>query len=191
MRRLHTFSGLFLLLFFLKYGVSAIPFAHGGLLREYYDSKPQWKLRLERDYDLPVPDNADLREIGSKILGDLGIKGSYGAWREGGNRIAVHTFRFVNTTRAIYFLNDKRLVVEDKYFRWDQFLQKFHWIGGYQQHRFISDLWAFMIDLVCAGIVIWVMTGLYMWWNNKTARFWGTVALFTGFASFALFIFLL
>jgi len=33
-----------------------------------------------------------------------------------------------------------------------------------------------------------VLSGVYMWWHLKRLRFWGTVALGGGIASFAIFM---
>lgn len=191
LRRIHAYLGLFLLLFFLKFAISAIPFSHGKKFNEYYKDKPQWEKRFERDYQIEVPEKADLNVIGGKILTDLGMKGSYGAWWNGSNRIAVHTFSFKGTTRIFYQIKEKKLIVEDKLFRWDHFLHKFHWIGGYHQSRFIHDLFAFMIDLTCLGVIVWVITGLVMWWQIPSTRKWGIAALASGWLSFIVFMIML
>ena len=154
------------------------------MFNEYYKDKPQWIELFEKPYDLEVPENPDMREIGRRILDDHGFKGSYGAWWNGNQRISVNTFSFWGTTRFFYYIEDKRIVAEDKIFRWDHFLTKFHWIGGYQQERLLHDGWAFTIDLVCFSMVIWVLSGIYMWWQNKSTRLWGSVALGSGFLTF-------
>ena len=187
-RRVHLYLGLLLILFFVKYGVSGFIFSHGIVFNEYYKDKPQWVERFDKPYDLEIPENPDMREIGRRILDDHGFKGSYGAWWNGNQRIAVNTFSFLRTTRFLYYIEDKRIVAEDKIFRWDHFLTKFHWIGGYQQERLLHDGWAFMIDLVCFSMVIWVLSGIYMWWQNKPTRLWGSVALSGGFLTFIIIL---
>ncbi len=187
-RRVHTWLGLLLIMFFLKFAVSAIPFSHGRSFNEYYKDKPQWRQRYEREYSIELPKDSDLREIGGRILDELDMHGSYGAWRMGSDRISVNIFSFGNTARVIYNIKDGKVVVEDKVFRWDDFLRKFHWIGGYHQDRFIHDLFAFMIDLTCVAVIIWVMTGLAMWWRIPSARKWGIIALAGGWISFIIFL---
>ena len=155
------------------------------MFNEYYKDKPQWIELFEKPYDLEVPENPDMREIGRRILDDHGFKGSYsaGLWKSN-QRIFVNIFSFWGRTRFLYYIEEKRIVAEDKIFRWDYFLTKFHWIGGYQQERLLHDGWAFMIDLVCFSMVIWVFSGIYMWWQNKSTRLWGSVALGGGFLTF-------
>jgi hypothetical protein len=185
------YSGLLLLLFFLKFGISAIPFAHGRLFNAYYDDRPQWETRFEGPYTIAVPDDADIRVIGANIMHDMGLSGSFGAWRQNKNRISVNIFSFRRSIRMIYRIDEHKIIVEDKLFRWDHFLHKFHWIGGYHQNRLIHDFWALMIDLVCLAVLVWIITGLYMWWQVPASRTPGMIALALGWGTFILFVIML
>ncbi len=44
------------------------------------------------------------------------------------------------------------------------------------------------VDLVIAGMVFWVLSGLWMWWEMKVTRKTGALALATGAGLFLLFI---
>ena len=190
-RRIHVYLGLFLLVFFLKYGVSAIPFAHGPWFNKFYKDVPLWTLRYEKPCTIPVPTDAgpeELREIGAEIMKDNNITGSFGAWRNNPKVLAVHHNSFSETVRIMYFIDRGVVVVEDKTFRWDDFLRTFHWLGGYQQNRFISDLWAFFIDMVCIGLIVWGFSGIVIWWRTPKNRLAGSIALAAGFLTFAAFI---
>ncbi|MFC1552402.1 hypothetical protein ACFL6P_07535 [Candidatus Latescibacterota bacterium] len=189
-RRIHLYLGLFLFLFFIKYAVSAIPFAHNQMFNKYYKDKPQWEVTSEQEYTRPVPEGADLQELGEQILADFGDNGTFWVNRNN-NRLNINRYSFWSTTRYTYKIDENMMVVESQHFRWDHFITKFHWIGGYQQNRFINDLWAFMIDLVCIGIFVWIATGIYMWWKIKSARFWGSVALGGGMLTFIIFLIVL
>jgi hypothetical protein len=78
--------------------------------------------------------------------------------------------------------------VEDKAFRLHHWLMRFHWISGYQHDNFFADLWAFMTDVVCAALLLWVVTGCYLWWKIRVTRLWGAVALCAGVVSFAVLL---
>ena len=191
-KRVHLYLGLFLIAFFLKYAVSGLLFAHNFGLNEFYKDKPQWTTRFERTYERPVPENADLRPLAAQILEDAGLKNrSFGVYRVGKERLNINTYSFFSSTRLTYFIDQNRLLAEDKIFRWDHFLHKFHLIGGYAQDSFIADLWAFMIDLTCVAIIIWTLSGIYIWWKIQETRRWGTVALGGGVISFLIFVFML
>ena len=45
-------------------------------------------------------------------------------------------------------------------------------------------VWAFLVDILCFSFIIWVVTGLYLWWKMPHTRNWGLVAIGAGFLSF-------
>jgi hypothetical protein len=63
-----------------------------------------------------------------------------------------------------------------------------HARGGFQQTGFLDDAWAVLVDLTCLGILIWILTGLYMWWKAVSIRRSGWIALISGFIFFAVFL---
>ena len=63
-----------------------------------------------------------------------------------------------------------------------------HIRAGFVQESFLSDLWAVVVDIVCVAFVLWVATGLYMWWLQSQTRRWGALALGAGCLSFFLFV---
>lgn len=188
-RRVHLYLGLFFILFFLRYPITAVLYNHKLGFDELYKDLPAWTERFSRTYERPVPDDADLRQIAAQIIEDTQIEqGPFTVWRPNKDRLHIQRYDFFSTIRLTYFIDQKRLLVEDKSFRWDHFLHKFHWIGGYQHDSFISDLWAFMTDIVSVVIIIWIVSGLYMWYKTPGTRLWGCVALAGGVISFLIFV---
>ena len=184
-RRIHLYVAMFLMPWFLVYGLSSVPFSHSDWFRE----SPQWTVRFDRPYDLPVADGANLREVGARILRDMDLKGGFGASRPRAREISVYRFDFWSATRITYFLDQKRLVAEDRGFRWASFLTGMHARGGFEQHSFLDDAWAVTVDVVCVGFLVWIASGLYMWWQLRQTRSWGFLALGGGIASFVVFLF--
>ena len=66
-----------------------------------------------------------------------------------------------------------------------------HARGGFQQEGFLHDAWAVVVDIICIAFLIWIASGICMWWLLPTCRTWGTVALGGGIISFVLFLLLL
>lgn len=187
-RRLHLYLGMFLLPWFFIYGVSSVVFSHPTLLGKYYGPS-QWSVRFERPYDIAIPPNADMREIGARILKDTGLKArAFGTYRPNNRQLNVYVYDFWTATQIRYFTEEKRLVAEDKKFRWDHFLTGMHARGGFQQDSFLNDAWAVTVDVVCVGILLWIATGVYMWWLLQSARWWGALALGGGVVSFVVFL---
>jgi len=74
----------------------------------------------------------------------------------------------------------KRVTVEDRRFRWDQFLTGMHGRGGFEQEGLVQLSWSVVVDIVCLGIIIWIASGLYMWWGLAGHRAWGWMAILAG-----------
>jgi hypothetical protein len=196
-RRLHLYFALACLPWILMYGISAIPMAHPDIKDGLYDNNPNlWVKRFERPYHKVVPENlsrSDLQVFGAEVLEDLGIvpQSRSGAYRLRQERITVYAFDFWNYTRIIYETDNQLLRVEDKNFRWMHLLSGLHQRGGFAQGSFLNSAWAVVVDFVALGFILWVASGLYMWWHLKQTRKWGFVALGSGCVLFVLFLFVL
>ena len=189
-RRLHLYLGLSLLPWFFVYGVSSAPFSHAQYFNQLDKAKglPDWTPRFERPYDVPVPEGGNLRTLAARIVKDAGIDGAFGAYRLGPNRINVYVHTFWRATQIQYRLDEKKLVAEDRRFRWDHFLTGLHARGGFEQEGLLQNSWSVVVDLVSLGMPVWIASGIYMWWNLRPVRRWGWLALGAGCASFAFFL---
>jgi hypothetical protein len=189
-RRLHLYFGLALLPWFLMYGASSIPFAHNQFFEERDKAKgiPLWTTRVDQKYAIDVPAAGELRPIGARIMQDFGLTGNFGAYRQGPDQLNVYVFRFLHSTQVRYYIKEQRIVVEDRRFRFDQFLTGMHARGGFEQESFLADAWGVMVDLSCFGMLLWILSGLYMWWSLPQIRSWGWLAFLGGIASYVLFM---
>ena len=86
-----------------------------------------------------------------------------------------------------YFIDRKTLVAEDRRFRWDHFLTGMHARGGFEQDGVLATSWSVVVDLVCLAMIVWIASGLYMWWHLPGQRRWGAIAIAAGAATFVLF----
>ena len=189
-RRTHLYLALSLLPWFLMYAASSAVFSHSQYFEDLDKAKglPLWTTRFDRHYEIQVPDSGDLRPLGARILADNGLSGSYGVYRQGPDQLNVYIYTSIRSTQLKYFVKERRLVAEDRRFRFDHFLTGLHARGGFEQDGFLNKLWGVVVDLVCLGFLLWIATGLSMWWKLKQTRAWGWVALVGGFVSFALFL---
>jgi len=92
---------------------------------------------------------------------------------------------FFNQTRLTYLINEHKLRVERQQFRWDQVVVRMHFRGGYHHPLFLNLLWAILVNVVCVAFLVWIASGLIMWWRLSRTRVWGAVALCAGALSFA------
>lgn len=188
-RRTHLYLALALLPWFIMYGLSSVAFSHGPYFeqRDKANGVPLWKQRFERSYDIAIPEGPELRAVAEQIVRDTGLSGAYGAYRQSPDQVNVYVYTFWQSTQVKYFIKEKRLVGEDRRFRWDHFLTGMHAKGGFEQGG-LHDLWAVVVDIVCLGMLLWVLTGLVMWWNLPSTRRWGWAALLGGMLAFGFFL---
>lgn len=190
-RRLHLYLGMALLPWFLMYGISSVPFAHSQFFEQRDAAKglPLWTLRAERTIDMPVPeDTAGLRAFGAALLADAGVEAtSFGTYRQSPTQINVYAYSFWTSTQLKYFVDQQKLTVEDRRFRWDHFLTGMHARGGFEQEGFLQWSWSIVVDIVCLSMIVWIASGLVMWWELPGQRRWGWVAILAGTISFLFF----
>jgi hypothetical protein len=63
-----------------------------------------------------------------------------------------------------------------------------HAHAGYELNSFWNTVWAVTIDLVCVSLILWIASGLVMWWLLPGSRSWGWVALGAGLATFSFIV---
>jgi hypothetical protein len=193
-RRLHLYFALICLPWIFMYGISAIPMTRPEISDGLYNHNPSlWVKRYEKPYQRAVPKNlsrSDLQVFGARVLEDLGIEpdSRSGAYRLRQERITVYVFDFWSYTRITYETDNQLILVEDKNFRWMHLLTGLHQRGGFAQGSFLNDLWSVGVDLVALGFVLWVASGIYMWWHVPRARKWGLIALASGCVLFVVFL---
>ena len=71
------------------------------------------------------------------------------------------------------------------------FLTGLHARGGYHQEGVMNDLWAVTVDVVSVAFLIWVASGLYIWWQLRSTRRWGMLAIGGGFVTMIFFVLVL
>lgn len=188
-RRTHLYLGMALIPWVLMYGLSSLVINHGPFLNKISKKgMPEWTTKLEQEYHRPVPEDADLQTIAVNILDEFGLRATFFVSRPTPNRMNIHVKDFLAVTRLVYFIEEGRLVIEERPLHWRTFLIGMHLRGGYGQDLFLDDLWAVILDLVCIAFVIWIISGILMWWKFRHLRFWGAVALIGGLASFGWFL---
>ncbi len=188
-RRTHLYLGLFVMPWLMMYGLSSLMLSHPGWFPS--EKAARWEPVFERKYEKPIPGQANLRVVADDILKDCGLEGAFWAERPSPAEIRISRFRVRDETRVVYSIRDQTLRADRQQLSWNQVLQRLHFRGGFQQPSLGDDLWAVLVDVCCAAILIWIASGILMWWRLTRLRFWGAVALSGGILSFLLLIWLL
>jgi hypothetical protein len=187
-RRTHLYSGLFFLPWFLFYGLSAAVFNHP---RWFENAKVKRNLLFDRSYPVECPSPVgDLRPFAERALRDIGLSGQFVVRAEKFDSVTIVIIqdRFLSNTTITWNSASRRLTAARSGLDWRKLLTKIHTRDGFETPGFLWNLWSVVVDLIQVAIIIWIASGLYMWWHLKRFRGWGFVALGCGNALFAAFL---
>jgi hypothetical protein len=185
-RRTHLYMGLFLMPWLLMYGVSSFIIIHQSWFRA--DKALAWEPLFEKEYGRPVRDNGDLRATAQEILKDCNLEGAFWVNKPKPDTLHIDRFSFWGSTRLTYSIKDQKLKAERQPMRLSQAVVRMHFRGGYGQPTFWDKFWGLLVDIACIGIIVWVASGLIMWWRLPRLRAWGAVAVGGGIVSFLLLV---
>ena len=189
-RRAHLYLGLFLMPWLLMYGVSSFIVIHNTW---FPGDRPGREVLFEKAYSHPVNlqganNSPGLRAAALEILKECNLEGAFWADKPNADTLHIERFSFRDSISLTYSANDQKLKAEHQPMPWSQVPQRMHFRGGYEQPDLGNKSWGVIVDLACVGILIWVISGLIMWWQLPRLRTWGAIALAGGFISFCLLV---
>ena len=192
-RRVHMLTGLFLGPWMLMYALSTLVMTHREYVLSFYPTKtPAMVTERELEYSRSFPTNATREQIAGQILRDLSMDGTH---RVSGGRdgkpLVINRHHPLSTWRLTFSPSTHKLVIEREEFRALTFLERLHRRRGYDQPYALEDTWGFTVDVAVIAMVFWSLSGIWLWWELKLTRGWGTLALVAGLALFAVFLMLL
>jgi hypothetical protein len=117
-----------------------------------------------------------------------GIEGGYWIYRVNPRQVQVGHPDFMSPIRMNYFPQEQRLIVEQRPFALRPFLSGLHTRGGYDMGGFWDSVWALFVDVVSVALILWIASGIYMWWGLPSTRRWGWLALAAGAVCFVAII---
>ncbi len=187
-RRTHLYLGLLLMPWMLVYAVSTLMLNHRGITQALRASDPQWVQLWQKEYHLALPESgASLRDTAAKVIAEHGFSGAFGVNRQG-QSLNINLFKFWRPQRLIYQIDQNQLIAEEKKFSWAELTLRMHFRTGYGQPGFLNNLWPLAVDLYCLTSLIWVATGLYLWWKIPIVRRAGWLAIAGGLLAFIILL---
>jgi len=183
-RRTHLYLGLFLLPWIIMFGVSSIPLNH-----VMSPDPVTWTQVAEHAFNADIPPvGENLRPLGREMMNAAGVKGGYFVNRANPRQVNVNHPEFLTPVRLIYRADQGKMIVEHRNFSTWQFITGMHFRGGYDLDGAGDSMWALFVDVVSVGLILWIATGIFMWWNLPSTRNWGWLALVSGALAFVLII---
>ncbi len=192
-RRIHMYAGLFLVPWMAMYALSTLVMTHRESVQSLYSSKnPAWVTESELNYTSLQGAIMTRDQMANQILHDIGLDGAHSVSVGGNGQPLVITRQHALATRRIsYDPASLKIKIERQEFRTSTFLERMHRRRGYKEPYTRDDIWGFTVDAAVVAMVFWSLSGIWMWWELKAARFWGALSLAGGLGLFFLFVFLI
>ncbi|MCP4611023.1 MAG: hypothetical protein GY845_20130 [Planctomycetes bacterium] len=187
MRYIHLYTGLFLMPWIAVYAISAFCLNHNKLLvSKLKVTPPKWKQVKQVEF---VPDDAFPSvpaEQARAILQRLDLEGPH---RIQGKPNAKQMIIFRICGSGNYRITWRRpgsLIVVEKQgpFSLYRLVHFLHFRGGYAQPYFANITWAVIVDAVAVSMLLWVLTGVYLWYRRSKRLLIGTLCVVTGLLLF-------
>jgi hypothetical protein len=190
-RRAHLYLGLFLMPWLMMYGVSSFIVIHQSWFGA--DKARARALLFEKTYNRPVNmqganNSPELRATAQEVLKDCDLEGAFWVDRPNADTLHIDRFSFRDGISLTYSIKNQKLKAERRSMRVPQTIMRMHFRGGYQQPTFGNKFWGLLVDTACVGIIIWIASGLIMWWRLPRLRAWGAIAVGGGILSFVLLV---
>lgn len=189
-RRTHMYLALFLTPWMIIYALSGLVLNHFPAVRSLYGTQfNRFEKVGEREFTAAFSADATPRMIGAQILDHLGLAGSFfvqGAPEQ--PRLVINRNSAFAAHRITYFRGENRLLIEKQQFVAPVFLNRAHFRHGYEQSYASTRIWAVTVDLAVVGMLFWIGSGLWMWWEVRPARGWGAACAVAGCGLFGLLL---
>lgn len=184
------YLGLFLAPWMLMYAFSTLVMTHREFFASFYATKtPTVTTEQEMDYSRRFPTDAKPQQIAEQILQDLGLTGtSRISGGTAGKPLQIERQHALATRRITFDPGTQRITVQREEFRGPAFLERMHRRRGFQQPHAVDDAWGLSVDVAMITMVIWGLSGLWLWWELRQTRFGGAVCIIAGIALFAVFV---
>jgi len=194
-RKLHFYSGLYLLFFLWLFAFSGLLLNHPS-----WSFAESWNNRKETNYEREITElepevKGDLAQA-REIMRQLGIEGEI-LWTT--TRTDAGPFEFQVRRPGHFFfikadLAQRRVAVRQADVNLWGVIKVLHTFTGVQMDDarnnrdwVLTSVWAFSMDAAAAGLVFMVLSSLYMWFQLPQKRLLGAVVLGLGLLSCGLF----
>jgi hypothetical protein len=193
-RKLHYYLGLYFLFFIWLFALSGLLLNHGGwAFAQFY---PNRKVSTS-ERTISIPESTSDLDQARSVMRHVGIEGQI-AWtgpRSGPERLDFNASRpgRVYQVQADLVRGRARITVT-QYNGWG-IVRALHTFVGVspddprnQRDWLLTSVWALSMDAVAAGIILMVLSSLYMWWGLKEKRLPGIAAVALGTLTCGLFV---
>ena len=190
MRKLHLWTGLFLVPWMLVYATSAFLLNHPGLAGLFGNKPPTWEQVNSFDF---VPDDsfpAEPKEQARVLLAKADLEGAHRVQgKPNPNQMIIFRIRASGHYRVTWRKKQNRVLVERQTpFSMIRLVHFLHFRSGYRQPVNTYIAWAVIVDFVALSLLLWVVSGIYLWARMRRDRLSGGACFAMGCGLFAVLV---
>jgi hypothetical protein len=170
-RRIHLFTGLGLLLFILMYFVTGYVIIHGPWFGK---TDPAVSVRTE---PLAAPSGLSETQLAAYLQERFDLRGQPGAPNRRGDGSVRFTFGRPGTAiEAVVAAGGRQVSITERKLPFRGTANGFHRLRGYRGGAFYM-VWAALYDLASAALILFAITGVFLWYKSTTRRWPGVLCL--------------
>ena len=153
---------------------------------------PDFEVIREGPSDLQVTADESSNSVAQQILSEIGISGAHSVRGDASSgTLTITRHRPIGSYRVTLDSNTKNLKIEKQRFGLAFFLEMLHRRRGFGEKYLANDMWALIVDVVIVAILLWAVTGIWMWLGMSQTRKLGSVCLIGGSALFSFLLLIL
>ena len=188
--KLHIYLGLFFLLFMWLFAITGFLLNHP----QWFGGAPE---RSKQEHAVEIPAGLDDDAKALALMEQLGLRGEY---LQGRPKTGHLVFRVVRPSRRFFVdvdLETRQAVVTTATPQiWGQFgdlhtsngVRRIYRESEPRRDWAMTRIWVFAMDALCVGVILIVISSLYMWAQLKRKRIPGLIALLCGACCCAFFV---
>ena len=193
-RKAHYYLGLYLLFFLWLFSLSGLLLNHWSwAFAQFYPNRKISRIEGPVQFSSSGSDFDKARAVKRQF----GIEGEIG-WSATRSDAARLEFNVTRPGRVYQVQTDlkanRAAVTLNEYNAWGV-LRGMHTFVGVspddprnQRDWILTTIWAISMDAVAVGVMVLVLSGIYLWWNRREMRTAGLLALVAGTAVCGLFV---
>jgi|SRR5215831_5668116 len=193
-RKLHYYLGLYFLFFIWLFSFTGLLLNHSWKFAEFWPNRRV--STLERSIHRPRP-AGDLQQAG-EVMRQLGIDGEV-EWTEPRNDSAFLNFRVSRPGHTseikVDLARGTARIQETRINGWGM-MHVLHTFTGVRANDpknrrdwILTTIWALSMDALAVGLILMVLSSLYMWYRLRSKRAVGFIVLLLGVLTCGFFVF--
>jgi hypothetical protein len=191
-KKLHIYTGLFLLVFLWIFSFSGLLLNHSQWTASF------WKEREENDYTYAVniPEGADSAFVIENVMEQLALTGEVNNVKNNDQAIEFRVSKPGRIKNIAVDLQAQNAIVKELKFNTWGIIRTLHTFNGVdtiqsKPNWIVTRVWRTTMDIVAIGMIFLCISSWYMWYKTSATKTPGLLLLTAGFMTAVFFVLIL